>query len=404
MDIYELEVVEERSSQRRRITAEGEEPDDAIEWARKRGFTVYAFRLLGDARWSRLERAARAYGNYDADGYFLGSKDPPKRGKRSKGAENTVAMWSFGLGFLACCFLCGAPGIAFTLGLISMCLALGGFVKAAGLQGAGVTYAFGGLVVGVVAMVGGFPAIGGSATPSSTPSTQSSRSSQTQPPPPPNRAPSSARDTRHRASAPARQSSPTTRTLRGADLDTSTASLSTAASADATPVPPAAQPIEPPTQATRPSGAELGVGDAAEFGDARISVASAAIGRVRVQDPASTEPIELPFERLLVVVEISHAGRHGKIDYTSLRDAEGVLLVDDLGRSIRLRPPGLGVPVIGAVGYAPLRSGERTTDLLIFARPEPDASKLYLTLPGTPVGQPGEARFAFDAPKSIVND
>lgn len=190
--------------------------------------------------------------------------------------------------------------------------------------------------------------------------------------------------------------------MRSDDIDTSTTSPT--ASVDATPVPQPTKPIEPSKHATRPSGSELGVGDAAEFGDARIRVDSAAIGRVRVQDPALTEPIELPFERLLIVVEISHAGRHGKIDYTSLRDAEGVTLVDDLGRSIRLRPPGLGVPVIGAVEDAPLRSGERLTDLLIFARPEPDAAKLFLTLPGTSVGQPGEARFAFDAPFNAASE
>jgi hypothetical protein len=133
-------------------------------------------------------------------------------------------------------------------------------------------------------------------------------------------------------------------------------------------------------------------------------VVDARLGRVSVEDPSSPSPIVLPFERLIIAIEVAHAGTVGRIDYQTLRSADSVTLSDDLGRSIRLKSPGLGVPIVGAVDSASLRAGDSAADLLIFARPEPEATSLVITIPASAFGGQGDLRFGFAAPRKNTDE
>jgi hypothetical protein len=146
------------------------------------------------------------------------------------------------------------------------------------------------------------------------------------------------------------------------------------------------------------------LGETVRVDDAAIRVVEARLGRVSVEDPSSPSPIVLPFERLIIAIEVAHAGTVGRIDYQTLRSADSVSLSDDLGRTIRLKSPGLGVPIVGAVDSASLRAGDSAADLLIFARPAPEATSLVLTIPASALGGQGDLRFRFATPRTNADE
>lgn len=415
MDIWELDVIEERTSQQRRITTEGEEPDDAIEWARQRGFTVYAFRLLGDAEWTRLERAAQAHGAYGAhsgrrtirpehavraqiayEGHsarigpaHIARKPPPP-------AENTVAMWSVGVGVLAIPLLSFPVG-AVLAGFTALVLAVLGFAVAMERRGAGVGYTVTGGILGLLTTLGGLGLLVAHSTSASSPS----------PLPAPRSPPAQRAVTTRPTAAPAASATPPAPTQRPPWKP------ERPAHDPETPQPAPSNSPEPPAGSAQASAltaggvdassAPLAIGASAHVGDARVRVVDVSLGGVKVQRPGSAEIVDLSIERLLVVIEVAHTGKTGKFEYQTLRGNSGVTLRDDLGRNIRQRPPGLGTPIVGTVESASLRSGEAITDLLIFARPEPDASTLTLTLPFSAFETDASLLFGFEAPHAVAD-
>jgi hypothetical protein len=165
--------------------------------------------------------------------------------------------------------------------------------------------------------------------------------------------------------------------------------------ADAPPVEAAAK---PPAKAA-PAGKWLDAnrGDLYRSPPITVEVTGYGVGHVSVdwlgQDVRSDD------EFLKIRVEVRNINPTRKIDFEGWSHAilNAPRLTDDLGNRYEPARFKTGATIPGQVSSATLYTGKEVTDLLVFQRPVPAATRLYLELPPDNVGTTEPIRFTFIA-------